>query len=67
MEDKLVTELRGLIADINVAEIVSHIEHGSLIEWIQTWSMQSNITLGFLNELLLKYKEEAGYEVEKEW
>jgi hypothetical protein len=39
MEHKLVTELRGLIADVNVAEIVSHIEHGSLIEWLRTWSM----------------------------
>lgn len=54
MENKLITELMGLIADVNPNEIASHIADGTLLAWTQTWRMKSSMVAGFLNEMLIK-------------
>ena len=37
MEDKTISKLNGLIADINVKEIAAHIENNTLEDWLSTW------------------------------
>jgi len=37
MEDKTISKLNELIADINVNEIMAHIENDTLEDWIWTW------------------------------
>lgn len=54
MEDKLVTELMGLIADVNPEEIAAHIADGTLFAWTQTWRMKASMVAGFLNEMLIR-------------
>lgn len=37
MEDKTISKLNELIADINVNEIMAHIENDTLEDWIWSW------------------------------
>lgn len=56
MEDKLITELRGLIDDINVNEIAAQITNGTLLNWIRNWKMKSHMVAGFIDYHLSKQK-----------
>ena len=49
-----------LIADINAAEIVSHIEDGTLHQWIESWRETTQIALSALRPVSRK-------QVEKVW
>lgn len=33
----MLNDLKGLIADVNPTEIASHIEHGTLSQWCESW------------------------------
>ena len=37
MEDKTITKLNELIADINVNEIMAHVENDTLEDWLWAW------------------------------
>lgn len=50
MEQKILTELAGMLEDINSNEIVSHILDGTLLSWLENWKMRSQILVGFLTE-----------------
>lgn len=50
MEQKILTELAGMLEDINPNEIVSHILGGTLLSWLESWKMRSQMLVGFLIE-----------------
>jgi hypothetical protein len=50
MEMKMLTELSGMIEDINPAEITSHILDGTLMSWLASWKMKSQMLVAFLLE-----------------
>lgn len=50
MENKMLTELQGLLEDINENEIVSHILDGTLISWLSSWEMKCGMLTAFLVE-----------------
>lgn len=50
MENKMLTELQGLLEDINPNEIVSHILDGTLLSWLANWKMQAGMLVAFLLE-----------------
>lgn len=50
MEQKILTELAGMLEDINPNEIVSHILDGTLLSWLENWKMRSQMLVGFLIE-----------------
>lgn len=50
MENKMLTELQGLLEDINENEIVSHILDGTLISWLSSWKMKCGMLTAFLVE-----------------
>lgn len=50
MEKKILTEMEGLLADINPVEIASHLFDGTLLSWLSSWKMQMGILLAFLIE-----------------
>ncbi len=50
MEEKMLTELEGLLADINPVEIVSHILDGTLLSWLSAWKMKAGMLVAFLLE-----------------
>lgn len=50
MEMKMLTELSGMIKDINPAEITSHILDGTLMSWLASWKMKSQMLVAFLLE-----------------
>lgn len=50
MEMKMLTELSGMIEDINPAEITSHILDGTLMSWLAGWKMKSQMLVAFLLE-----------------
>lgn len=50
MEIKILTELAGMIEDINPNEIVSHILDGTLLPWLERWEMRSQMLVAFLFE-----------------
>lgn len=50
MENKMLEELQGLIADLNKAEILSHIEDGTLFPWLATLRMNMGMLTAFLLE-----------------
>lgn len=41
MEDKTISKLNGLIADINVKEIAAHIENNTLEDWLSIWRKEA--------------------------
>ncbi len=50
MEMKILTELSGMLEDINPNEIVSHILDGTLRSWLASWKMKSRMLVAFLLE-----------------
>lgn len=50
MEQKILTELAGMLEDINPNEIVSHILDDTLLSWLENWKMKSQMLVGFLIE-----------------
>lgn len=50
MEKKILTELQGLLEDINPNEIVSHILDGTLLSWLANWKMRAGMLVAFLLE-----------------
>jgi hypothetical protein len=50
VENKMLTELQGLLEDINENEIVSHILDGTLISWLSSWKMKCGMLTAFLVE-----------------
>lgn len=50
MEKKMLTELQGLLEDINPNEIVSHILDGTLLSWLASWKMRAGMLVAFLLE-----------------
>ena len=49
-EMKILNELAGMLEDINPNEIVSHILDGTLLPWLASWKMKSQILVAFLLE-----------------
>ena len=47
---KMLTELSGMIEDINPVEITSHILDGTLMSWLASWKMKSQMLVAFLLE-----------------
>lgn len=43
-------ELAGMLEDINPNEIVSHILDGTLLSWLASWKMKSQMLVAFLLE-----------------
>lgn len=39
--DELITKLNELIADVNLEEIMGHVENGTLDDWIQAWRVEA--------------------------
>lgn len=50
MENKMLTELQGMLEDINPNEIVSHILDGTLLSWLDSWKMKCGMLIAFLIE-----------------
>lgn len=50
MEQKMLEEFEGLLADINPAEIVSHFYDGTLVSWLMNWKMKVGMLVAFLIE-----------------
>jgi hypothetical protein len=50
MEMKMLTELEGMLEDINPVEITSHILDGTLMPWLASWKMKSRMLVAFLLE-----------------
>lgn len=50
MEKKMLTELQGLLEDINQNEIVFHILDGTLLSWMDNWKMKVGMLVAFLLE-----------------
>lgn len=50
MEQKILTELAGMLEDINPSEIVSHILDGTLLPWLENWKMKCQMLVRFLTE-----------------
>lgn len=50
VEKKILTEMEGLLADINRVEIVSHLVDGTLFSWLNGWKMRMGMLLAFLIE-----------------
>lgn len=47
---KILNELAGMLEDINPNEIVSHILDGTLLPWLASWKMKSQMLVAFLLE-----------------
>lgn len=43
-------KLAGMLEDINPNEIVSHILDGTLLSWLASWKMKSQMLVAFLLE-----------------
>ena len=50
MEMKMLTELSGMLEDINPVEITSYILDGTLMPWLASWKMKSQMLVAFLLE-----------------
>lgn len=50
MEMKMLTELSSMLEDINPVEITSHILDGTLMSWLASWKMKSQMLVAFLLE-----------------
>lgn len=50
MEMKMLTELAGMLEDINPVEITSHILDETLMSWLASWKMKSQMLVAFLLE-----------------
>ena len=50
MEMKMLTERSGMLEDINPVEITSYILDGTLMSWLASWKMKSQMLVAFLLE-----------------
>lgn len=50
MEMKMLTELSGMLEDINPVEITSYILDRTLMSWLASWKMKSQMLVAFLLE-----------------
>ena len=50
MEMKMLTALSGMLEDINPVEITSYILDGTLMSWLASWKMKSQMLVAFLLE-----------------
>ena len=50
MEKKMLTEIQGMLEDINPNEIVSHILDGTLLSWLASWRMETGMLVAFMLE-----------------
>lgn len=50
MEKKMLTEIQGMLEDINPNEIVSHILDGTLLSWLASWRMKTCMLVAFMLE-----------------
>lgn len=50
MEKKMLTEIQGMLEDINPNEIVSHILDGTLLSWLASWRMKTDMLVAFMLE-----------------
>lgn len=50
MEKKMLTEIQGMLEDINPNEIVSHILDGTLLSWLASWRMKTGMLVAFMLE-----------------
>ena len=50
MEKKMLTEIQGMLEDINPNEIVSHILDGTLLSWLASWRMTTGMLVAFMLE-----------------
>ena len=50
MEKKMLTEIQGMLEDINPNEIVSHILDGTLLSWLASWRMETGRRVAFMLE-----------------
>lgn len=48
--NEFMNELAGMLEDINPNEIVSHILDGTLLSWLASWKMKSQMLVAFLLE-----------------
>ena len=58
MADENITRLNELIADLNTAEIISHVEDGTLSAWLDSIKMEFSVVSIKLYIDLCKYKGE---------
>lgn len=49
-DEQILNELAGMLEDINPNEIVSHILDGTLLPWLASWKMKSQMLVAFLLE-----------------
>lgn len=50
MEQNILTELDGMLEDINPNEITSHILDGTLLSWLENWKTQCKMLVALLFE-----------------
>lgn len=50
MEKKMLTEIQGMLEDIDPNEIVSHILDGTLLSWLASWRMEIGRLVAFMLE-----------------
>ena len=46
----MLTEIQGMLDDINPNEIVSHILDGTLLSWLASWRMETGMLVAFMLE-----------------
>lgn len=56
MADENITRLNELIADLNTAEIISHVEDGTLSAWLDSVKMEFSVVSIKLYIDICKYK-----------
>lgn len=47
VESKILTQMQGLLEDINRVEIVSHLLDSTLLSWLGSWKMRMGMLLAF--------------------
>ena len=50
MKKRILTEIQVMLDDINPNEIVSHILDGTLLSWLASWRMKTDVLVAFLLE-----------------
>ena len=58
-QKKMLTEIQGLLEDINPNEIVSHILDGTLLSWLASWKMKTGMLVAFMLENVKLSENEA--------
>lgn len=50
MEKEILREMQGLLEDINLTEITSHVMDGNLRQWLIAWKTRMSMLLQYLIE-----------------